>query len=333
MKLRRLGSGGLTVSAVGLGCMGMSQAYGPADEAESLRTIDRALELGVTFFDTAEAYGWGRNETLLGKALAGRRGDVVLATKTGIVRGTEGRAMDLDARPDRVRSACDGSLQRLGTDVIDLYYLHRVDPKTPIEDTVGTMSDLVQAGKVRFIGLSEASPANIRKAHAVHPITALQNEYSLWWREPETTVLPLCRELGIGLVPFSPLGRGFLSGQVTDTSELASDDLRRQLPRFAGDNLQHNLALVRELEQIAAGKGCTASQLALAWVLARGEDIVPIPGTKRRTFLESNAAAADLDLAPDDVARLDALFAPGAAAGDRYHEAMMRLLDHEGVRP
>ena len=332
MKQRRLGTGGLTVSEIGLGCMGMSQAYGPADDDESLRTIDRALELGVTLFDTADAYGWGRNETLLGKALQSRRDKVVLATKTGIVRGKEGQLMDLDARPEYVRFACDASLQRLNTDVIDLYYLHRVDPKTPIEDSVGVMSDLVQAGKVRFIGLSEASPANIRKAHKVHPITALQSEYSLWWREPETSVLPLCRELGIGFVPFSPLGRGFLSGQVTDTNGLASDDLRRQLPRFVGDNLQHNLALVHELEQIAARKGCAASQLALAWLLARGDDIVPIPGTKRRTFLESNAAAADIELTPEDVARLDALFSPGAATGERYHAAMMRLLDDERVR-
>ena len=328
MKLRQLGQG-LEVSELGLGCMGMSQAYGPPDEEESLRTIDRALELGVTFLDTANAYGWGANEELLGRALRGRRARVVIATKFGLVRGSDGRGLDIDARPDSARAACDASLQRLQTDAIDLYYLHRVDPRTSIEDTVGAMADLVRAGKVRYIGLSEASPSTIRRAHGVHPIAAVQSEYSLWFRDPERAVLPLCREFGIGFVPFSPLGRGFLSGRVVGTDDLATDDLRRRLPRFQGDNLRHNRALVQNLERLAESRGCTPSQLALAWLLARGEDIVPIPGTKRRTYLESNAAAAGIRLGAEDVAQVDALFPPDAAVGPRYADDMMRLLDVE----
>jgi aryl-alcohol dehydrogenase-like predicted oxidoreductase len=328
MKLRQLGQG-LVVSELGLGCMGMSQAYGPPDEAESLRTIDRALELGITFLDTANAYGWGANEELLGRAIRGRRPGVVIATKFGLVRGSDGRGVSIDARPDAVRAACDASLQRLQMDAIDLYYLHRVDPRTPIEDTVGAMADLVRAGKVRCLGLSEVSPSTIRRAHGVHPIAAVQSEYSLWFRDPERAVLPLCRELGIGFVPFSPLGRGFLSGRVVGTDDLATDDLRRRLPRFQGDNLRHNRALVQNLERLAESRGCAPSQLALAWLLARGEDLVPIPGTKRRTYLESNAAAAGIQLGAEDVAQMDALFPHDAAVGPRYADDMMRLLDVE----
>jgi aryl-alcohol dehydrogenase-like predicted oxidoreductase len=327
MKQRQLGP--LTVSALGLGCMGMSQAYGPLDEAESLRTIDRAIELGITFLDTANSYGWGANEELIGRGIRGRRNEVVLATKFGLVRGSGGRGLDVDARPESVHAACDASLRRLHVDVIDLYYLHRVDPKVPIEETVGAMAQLVGAGKIRFLGLSEASPSTIRRAHAVHAIAAVQSEYSLWFRDPEQAVLPLCRELGIGFVPFSPLGRGFLTGQVAGTDHLAADDLRRRLPRFLGDNLARNTALVRDLEQMAAGRGCAASQLALAWLLATGEDLVPIPGTKRRTYLESNAAAAAIHLSAADVARLEAMFPPDAPAGQRYADDMMRLLDVE----
>lgn len=323
MKLRQLGPG-LTVSELGLGCMGMSQAYGPRDEGESLQTIDRALELGITFFDTANAYGWGTNEELLGRALAGCRDGVVIATKFGLVRGTEGRSIDVDARPELVGAACDASLRRLGTDAIDLYYLHRVDPQIPIEDTVGAMADLVRAGKVRFLGLSEASPSSIRRAHAVHPIAAVQSEYSLWWRDPERAVLPACRELGIGFVPFSPLGKGFLTGRLAPDA-LPPNDLRRRLPRFSGGNWHHNRGLVDNLEVAARSRGCAPSQLALAWLLAKGEDIVPIPGTKRRAFLESNAAAADLRLTPEDVAGLDAMFPPDAAVGARYSEDLTRL--------
>ena len=332
MRLRTLGQG-LAVSELGLGCMGMSQAYGPPDEEESLRTLDRALELGITFLDTANAYGWGANEELLGRSLRGRRDRVVIATKFGLVSGPGGRGLDIDARPASVGAACDASLRRLQTDAIDLYYLHRVDPRTPIEDTVGAMADLVRAGKVRCIGLSEASPSTIRRAHAVHPVTAVQSEYSLWFREPERAVLPLCRELGIGFVPFSPLGRGFLSGQVAATDDLAPDDLRRRLPRFQGENLRHNRSLVQGLERLAGSRGCTPSQLALAWLLARGPDLVPIPGTKRRTYLESNAAAAGIGLSADDVAQVDALFPPDAAVGQRYADDIMRLLDVDDAAP
>ncbi len=332
MKLRQLGKSGLTVSAIGLGCMGMSQSYGPVDDEESIRTLHRALDIGVTLLDTAAAYGMGTNERLVGRAIRDRRHEVVLATKCGIIRGADGLPIALDGSPKHVRESCDASLQRLNVDVIDLFYLHRVDPNTPIEESVGAMSELARAGKVRHLGLSEAAPATIRRAHKVHPIAALQSEYSLWWREPESTVLPVCRELGIGFVPFSPLGRGFLSGQVTRTDSLAADDLRRRLPRFQGENLQHNLGLVRRLEEIAARKNCSASQLALAWLLAVAPDIVPIPGTKRRTYLESNAAAADIELTSREVNQLDAAFPADAATGERYAPEMMRWLDKTPAR-
>ena len=327
MQQRQLGRSGLTVSAIGLGCMGMSQSYGVPDDEESIRTIHRAIDLGVTFLDTADVYGRGANEELVGRALRGRRRDVVLATKCGIV-STPGAAVgDVNGRPDYIKACCDASLTRLGTDVIDLYYLHRIDQRTPIEESVGGLSDLVRAGKVRYIGLSEAAPATLRRGHQVHPIAALQSEYSLWMREPETTVLPVCRDLGIGFVPFSPLGRGFLSGDVKTLAGLPDTDLRRKMPRFQGEALEHNVRLVSVLEQMAREKGCTAAQLALAWLLSRGDDIVPIPGTKRQRYLEDNAAAVDLRLTPADRARLDQAFAPGAAMGERYHAGMARFLD------
>jgi aryl-alcohol dehydrogenase-like predicted oxidoreductase len=327
MNQRELGKNGLIVSAVGLGCMGMSQSYGPGDEAESVRTLNRALDIGVTFFDTAAVYGLGANERLLNRVLATRRAEVVLATKCGIVRGADGKPSALDGSPAEITRSCDQSLERLGVDVIDLFYLHRVDPKVPIEESVGAMARLVRAGKVRYLGLSEAGPSTLRRAHDVHPIAALQSEYSLWWREPEASVLPACRALGIGFVPFSPLGRGFLSGTVTGTDTLSNDDMRRTLPRFQGGNLDRNLALVASLEQFAAAKQCTPSQLALAWLLAQGEDIVPIPGTKRRTYLESNAAAASIQLTDSDLKALDNAFQPNAAVGDRYPAEMMRWVD------
>ena len=324
---RRLGRNGPEVSAIGLGCMGMSQSYGVPDDEESIRTIHRAIELGITFLDTADVYGRGANEDLVGRALRGRRHEVILATKCGIV-GTPGSGGDgVNGRPEYIKACCDASLTRLGTDVIDLYYLHRVDQNTPIEDSVGGMSDLVRAGKVRYIGLSEAAPTTLRRGHQVHPIAALQSEYSLWVREPETMVLLACRELGIGFVPFSPLGRGFLSGEVKSLDGLPDTDLRRKMPRFQGDALHHNVRLVGALEQIAREKGCTAAQLSLAWLLSRGDDIVPIPGTKRRSYLEENAAAVDLRLTPDELARLDEEFAPGVPMGERYHAAMARFLD------
>ena len=335
MKQRRLGTSGFTVSAIGLGCMSMSQNYGPRDDEESIRAIHRALDLGVTFFDTAAIYGEGHNETVVGRGLGARRKDIVLATKCGIVPAVPGPGIDANGTPAEITSSCDASLRRLGTDVIDLFYLHRVDPKVPIEESVGALASLVRDGKVRHIGLSEAAPATIRRAHKVHPITALQSEYSLWYREPEQGVLPVCRELGIAFVPFSPLGRGFLSGAVKDPGSLASDDVRRRLPRFQGDNLDHNLALVERLEEMAdrrpgaAGPGstCTPAQLALAWLLAKGNDIVPIPGTKRVKYVEENAGAAAIELTEAEVAELEATFTPAAAAGDRYNEAMGRLVD------
>jgi aryl-alcohol dehydrogenase-like predicted oxidoreductase len=327
MKQRELGKSGLLVSAIGLGCMGMSQSYGASDEEESIRTLHRALDLGVTFLDTAAVYGLGENERLVGRVLQTRRADVVLATKCGIVRAPDGTPSALDGSPAEVKRSCDESLKRLGVEAIDLFYLHRVDPKTPIEDSVGAMAELVAAGKVRHLGLSEAGAATLRRAHQIHRITALQSEYSLWWREPELSVLPTCRELGIGFVPFSPLGRGFLSGQVTGVESLAANDMRRTLPRFQGENLAHNLKLVAILERIAAQKHCTPSQLALAWLLAQGPDIVPIPGTKRRAYLESNAAAADLDLTMEDHRQLDAAFQPDAATGDRYPPELLRWVD------
>jgi aryl-alcohol dehydrogenase-like predicted oxidoreductase len=327
MKTRALGRSGLTVSAIGLGCMGMSQSYGPHDDDESIATIHRALDLGVTFLDTAAVYGLGENEKLVGRAIAGRRHEVVLATKCGIIRGADGKLSGLDGSPKEITTSCEASLKRLNTDVIDLFYLHRVDPKTPIEESVSAMADLVRAGKVRYLGLSEASAATLERAMRVHPIAALQSEYSLWCRDPEASVLPKCRELGMGFVPFSPLGRGFLSGGVRRTDTLASDDMRRALPRFQGENLAHNLGLVERLQAVADRGKRPASQVALAWLLAQGDDVVPIPGTKRRTYLESNAAAVDLTLSPSDLAELDAAFPPDAVMGLRYPEQMMRWVD------
>ena len=318
METRTLGTRGLEVSALGLGCMGMSEFYGRTDESEAIATIRRALELGVTFLDTADMYGWGANESLVGKAIEGRREDVVLATKFGNVRGPNGEYLGIDGSSAYVRSACEASLERLGVETIDLYYQHRVDLQTPIEETVGAMAELVQEGKVRHLGLSEAAPETIRRAHAVHPITALQSEYSLWTRDPEAEVLPTVRELGIGFVAYSPLGRGFLCGQIRSADDLDERDFRRRGPRFQEDNLRRNLELVRIVEEVAAEKGATPSQIALAWVLARGRDIVPIPGTKRRSYLEENAAAAAIELSPADVERLERAFPVGVAAGDRY---------------
>ena len=324
MQIRRLGE--LEVSAIGLGCMGMSDFYGGRDEAEAIATIRRALDLGVTLLDTADMYGVGRNEELVGRAIKGRRNEVVLATKFGNVRAPDGTFLRIDGSPGYVRQACDASLKRLGVDVIDLYYQHRVDPNTPIEDTVGAMAELVRAGKVRFLGLSEAGPQTIRRAHAVHPISALQTEYSLWSRDAEGEILDTVRELGIGFVAYSPLGRGFLTGQIKSVDDLDPDDYRRNSPRFMGENFQRNLDLVREVEAMAREKGCTAAQLALAWVLAQGRDIVPIPGTKRRRYLEGNVGALDVSLSESDLARLDAILPPGAAAGTRYAAPQMQAL-------
>jgi aryl-alcohol dehydrogenase-like predicted oxidoreductase len=319
MEHRHLGTQGLTVSALGLGCMGMSQAYGPADEDESVATLRRALELGVTFFDTANAYGQGHNERLVGRVLADHRDEVVLATKFGIAGRRDGK-MVVDGRPESAKARCDESLERLGVDTIDLYYLHRVDKAVPIEDTVGAMAELVAAGKVRYLGLSEAAAATIRRAHATHPITALQSEWSLFCREPEETVLPTLRELGIGFVPFSPLGRGFLTGEVTTPDDFGPDDFRRTNPRFQGDNFARNLQLVDRVRELAEVKGCTPGQLALSWLEAQGGDVVPIPGTKRRAYLEENVAALDVSLFPAELARLDELLPVGSAAGPRYED-------------
>jgi aryl-alcohol dehydrogenase-like predicted oxidoreductase len=318
MKTRTLGNRGPRVSAIGLGCMGMSQVYGRPDESEALATIQRALDLGVNFLDTADAYGPLTNEKLVGRAIAGRRDEVVLATKFGLVRTGEPGYRGFDGSPAYVRKACDASLERLGVDYVDLYYLHRVDPKTPIEATVGAMAELVDEGKVRYLGLSETAPATIRRANAVHPITALQSEYSLWSRDPEGEVLSTVRELGIGFVPFSPLGRGFLTGQIRSPDELDPDDFRRSLPRFQGDNFRRNQALADRLRDLASEKGVTPAQLALAWVLSRGDDVVPIPGTKRRTYLEENVGALDVHLTRSDLERIEAAVPKGAAAGNRY---------------
>ena len=318
MERRSLGDQGLEVSAQGLGCMGMSEFYGAADEAEAIATIHRALELGVCFLDTADMYGAGANERLVGRAIAGRRDEVVLATKFGIVRGEDPMDRSISGRPEYVRAACEASLRRLGVDHVDLYYQHRVDPDTPIEETVGAMAELVGEGKVRFLGLSEAAPDTIRRAHAVHPISALQTEYSLWSRDPEEDILPTVREPGIGFVAYSPLGRGFLTGRIRSAEDLDPDDFRRHHPRFAGDNFQRNLDLVERVREIAAEKGVTPGQLALAWVLAQGNDVVPIPGTKRRSYLEENVAASEVELSDQDLQRIDEVAPRGAAAGERY---------------
>ena len=327
MQQRQLGSQGLVVSAMGLGCMGMSEFYGPTDEQESIATIHRALELGVNFLDTSDMYGPFINEELICRAVHDRRDQVILATKFGIQRSSDPLARSVSGRPEYVRAACEGSLRRLGVDTIDLYYQHRVDVNVPIEETVGAMADLVKAGKVRFLGLSETAPQTIRRAQTVHPITALQTEYSLWSRDPEDEILPTVRELGIGFVSYSPLGRGFLTGQIKRFEDLAPDDFRRHSPRFQGENFQKNLQLVERVTDLARAKGVTPGQLALAWVLAQGDDIVPIPGTKRRVYLEENIAAASIELTPEDLAAIDAVLPPGAASGDRYPETSMRLVN------
>jgi aryl-alcohol dehydrogenase-like predicted oxidoreductase len=318
MQKRTLGSEGLEVSAQGLGCMGMSEFYGTADEGEAVATIQRALELGIFFLDTADMYGPFTNEKLVGRAIAGRRDEVVLATKFGNERGEDGSFLGINGKPDYVRKACEASLQRLGVDHIDLYYQHRVDKTVPIEETVGAMKELVEEGKVRHLGLSEASPETIRRAHAVHPISALQTEYSLWTRDPEDAVLPTVRELGIGFVAYSPLGRGFLSGAITKPEDLAEDDFRRHNPRFQRENFGKNLELVDRVREIADEKDVTPGQLALAWLLHQSEDVVPIPGTKRRSYLEENAAASEIELTGDELARIDDAAPAGVAAGERY---------------
>ena len=327
MEKRSLGTRGLTVSAQGLGCMGMSEFYGSTDDKESLATIDRALELGIDFLDTADVYGPYKNEELVGKAIKGRRDKFIIATKFGIVRDpNNAAARGVSGKPEYVRKCCEASLKRLGIETIDLYYQHRVDPETPIEETVGAMAELVKEGKVRHLGLSEAGAQTIRRAAKVHPIAALQSEYSLWTREPEDEILPTCRELGIGLVAYSPLGRGFLTGQIKKFEDLEQGDYRRNSPRFQGANFQANLDLVDRIQAIAKEKKCSASQLALAWVLAQGRDIVPIPGTKRRAYLEENAGAMNVHLTPEDLARIAEVMPQGAASGPRYPEVMMKFV-------
>ena len=328
MQFRLVGRSGLRVSALGLGCMGMSEFYGPGDDKESIATIHRALELGVNFLDTADIYGPYKNEELVGGAIKGRRDQVVLATKFGIVRDPKDPTVrGVNGKPNYVRQSCEASLRRLGVETIDLYYQHRVDPNTPIEETVGAMAQLVKEGKVRYLGLSEASPQTLRRAMKVHTITALQTEYSLWSRDPENEILPTCRELGIGFVAYSPLGRGFLTGQFQHFEDLPAEDYRRNTPRFQGENFQKNLDLVRRVEEVAKEKRCKPSQLALAWVLAQGNDIVPIPGTKRRKYLEENVGALEVRLTEEDLQRINDAFPTGAAAGSRYTEQMMSAVD------
>jgi aryl-alcohol dehydrogenase-like predicted oxidoreductase len=326
MQTRKLADN-LSVSALGLGCMGMSEFYGAADEKQSIATLHRAIDLGVSLIDTADMYGWGANEELVGRALKGRRDKVCLATKFGNMRGPNGEFLGVNGRPDYVRQACDASLKRLGVEVIDLYYQHRVDPNTPIEETVGAMAELVQAGKVRHLGLSEAAPATLRRAVACHPIAALQTEFSLWSRDAEAEILPTCRTLGVRFVAYSPLGRGFLTGRFKSPDDIPADDWRRNHPRFTGDNFHHNLRLAEAVHDLAAAKGCTAAQLALAWVLAQGEDIIPIPGTKHVALLEENLGALAIGLTPADCDGLDAIFRPGSTAGDRYHAQGMQAVN------
>jgi aryl-alcohol dehydrogenase-like predicted oxidoreductase len=327
MQTRKVGRSGLEVSALGLGCMGMSEFYGPSGELEGIDTIHRAVELGITLLDTADIYGMGRNEELVGRAIRDRRDRVVLATKFGVLRRPDGNYIGVKGSPDYVRTCCEASLRRLGVEVIDLYYQHRVDVDTPIEETVGAMAELVRQGKVRYLGLSEAGLETIRRAHAVHPIAALQSEYSLWSREPEEGILDLVRELGIGFVAYSPLGRGFLTGEIKSVNDLAPDDWRRNNPRFSGANFHRNLDLVEEVKALAGSKGCTAAQLALAWVLAQGNDIVPIPGTKRRSYLEDNVGALEVRLTTDDLALINTILPPGGAAGTRYPESGMQVVN------
>jgi len=326
MKTRQLGNSGLAVSAIGLGCLGMSEFYGKSDDLQSIEVIHKALDLGINFLDTADMYGVGHNEILLAQALRGKRDKVVLATKFGTMRRVDGAWLGVNGRPEYVKAACEMSLWRLNVEVIDLYYQHRVDPQVPIEDTVGAMADLVKAGKVRYLGLSEASPPTIRRAHAIHPITALQTEYSLWSRDPEGAILDTCRELNIAFVAYSPLGRGFLTGQITSTDDLAANDFRRSVPRWQGDNLNKNLDLIRQLEGVAARKNCTTAQLALAWVLHQGPDVIPIPGTRREKYLRENVAAVTIELNAEDLAMLDRLLPQDAVAGARYSEESMKRI-------